>query len=499
MKRLLLFALLFLLPHCGRKLPPKPPPDQEGEERVVLVELFTATWCPNCPNATRPLHRLFEEYGSARLLILEYHPTTQGDPYGTEETKERISWNGMGNAPPYVLFNGMGGILGAPRDMYEEYKEKIEDQLRAKSPLAISLSDSISKDTVWVKAQISAVTMVRNSNLVLHFVLLEDSLHYSAGYDTINRFVVRDMIPDAKGEMISVREGDTVERSRSFIVQSGWEKKQLSLIVFVQDPQSKEILQASMSHLYRALPAYDFIFSVGDTFRTVLTESTAYFSGFLKNVGTEEDSLTIFKVENLPNGWSSLLLFKGLPVSGDTTVFMPLDSQDSLELRVSTSSPPDTGKVLLKVQSQGDISLLRSKTFVVATKETIFPYDFELTAQETLLTVSLGKIAVFHFHLKNIGSQMDSLDLDLPDSLQNLPSGWVASVCDTAGVCYPTPLRIGLLPDESKDNYVVDIATSQNPGTGEATLAVTSVGDLSKKKYIRFRASASLRGGKRRR
>jgi thiol-disulfide isomerase/thioredoxin len=56
------------------------PPLYATTQRIVLAELFTATWCGFCPYATRAINELADQYGSSRLVVLQYHPKDGYDP-----------------------------------------------------------------------------------------------------------------------------------------------------------------------------------------------------------------------------------------------------------------------------------------------------------------------------------------------------------------------------------------------------------------------------------
>ena len=92
-----------------------------GTDRVVLAELFTATWCTYCPYAEAALHDLHEEY-EGQLAILEWH-TSDSDPYSTPEGEGRFDWyfpprTGI----PQCVFDGTEKEGGGGDSTYDNYK-----------------------------------------------------------------------------------------------------------------------------------------------------------------------------------------------------------------------------------------------------------------------------------------------------------------------------------------------------------------------------------------
>ena len=56
------------------------------------------------------------------------------------------------------------------------------------------------------------------------------------------------MLPDAKGEDITLAAGQSVTKNRSFAVQSGWDKDECKLAAFIQ-AGDKEILEGCVAEL----------------------------------------------------------------------------------------------------------------------------------------------------------------------------------------------------------------------------------------------------------
>jgi hypothetical protein len=113
--------------------------------RVVLVELFVQEGCLSCPTAEFCLEDLAWEYGTKKLILVEEH--LWGDGYDTTETNARYDWyvdvNSDKRGTPDVFINGLtrrlqGLACDCVEGNYTCYKETIDKELT--QPLLVELS-----------------------------------------------------------------------------------------------------------------------------------------------------------------------------------------------------------------------------------------------------------------------------------------------------------------------------------------------------------------------
>ncbi|MCG2826413.1 MAG: Omp28-related outer membrane protein [Thermoplasmatales archaeon] len=212
----------------------------ETTSRVVLAELCTATWCGACPYATDALDQLANEYSSTKLAVLEYHPSGS-DPFGNADSDARISYYSI-TGYPTCFFDGVEEVVGGGSSTYDTYKAKIEARLQVSTSLTIMVGGSLGSTSGSVNADITAVTTPTQSNLKIRLVIYEDNISYNApNGETNHRFVVRDVLSE---ESLTISSGQSKDVSRTFTIQSGWNKNNLGVVVFVQSNTTKEVLQA---------------------------------------------------------------------------------------------------------------------------------------------------------------------------------------------------------------------------------------------------------------
>ncbi len=124
--------------------------------------------------------------------------------------------------------------------MFPYYDPIVSDHLTLPSPITIWASQAIVGDQGRVRADIALTDTITESNVVIQFVLCEDSVYYGGKY---YRFVVRDML---LSESLSISSpGDSVEVERDFTVSEDWDPDHLSVVVFAQSNTTKEVLQAA--------------------------------------------------------------------------------------------------------------------------------------------------------------------------------------------------------------------------------------------------------------
>ncbi len=113
--------------------------------RTVLVELFIQESCLTCPTAEFCLEDLAWEYGTSKFILVQEH--LWGDGYDTPETNARYNWYvGDGKkGTPDVFIDGLtkrfqGLSCDCVEGNYECYKDAIDEELTRPSLLEISAS-----------------------------------------------------------------------------------------------------------------------------------------------------------------------------------------------------------------------------------------------------------------------------------------------------------------------------------------------------------------------
>ncbi|MEA3311539.1 MAG: T9SS type A sorting domain-containing protein [candidate division WOR-3 bacterium] len=220
-------------------------------ERVVVLEIATGTWCPNCPAAARGADGLAEEH-PGKVLVVEYHGGNPSDPFITSETQQRINYYGI-TGYPTAVFDGLEIVVGGSYggNMFFTYNAKYNIRANIEPPLEISLTQTTNALASTSGSLRATITNVSNETVSGHarFTITESHISYTwQGMDNLD-FVARDLLPDPTGEFISLEPGEDVVLTRSFTIDETWpyftEDDNIEFGCFVQDV-SKEILQAAV-------------------------------------------------------------------------------------------------------------------------------------------------------------------------------------------------------------------------------------------------------------
>ncbi len=253
--------------------------------RIVLTELFTGAECPPCKGADLSLDLIAEYYPRDMVALLEYHLHIPGpDPLTNPDSEARRQYYGGGFGTPTVFFNGQGKIVGgghdlAVKDLFNKYKKSIEKYFSSKPEVDISLNANLKDDVITVESDIKFNSKAKN-NLTVNIAIVEKSVDYIGGNGiTKHAFVVRYLMTGAEGENMDLKSdsfkySDSIKLStiqdrqskyltdfeksppRRFRNFAGWKDRkdnlnieQLALIAWVQNPETKEILQSQYSEL----------------------------------------------------------------------------------------------------------------------------------------------------------------------------------------------------------------------------------------------------------
>jgi len=156
--------------------------------------------------------------------------------------------------------------------MYPFFRHHVTTRTAVDSPLEIMISCDY--DSVTNQGTIDATVENTSASAVtgnIHFVVIEDNIPYSWGGGSELDHVMRDMLPDASGEAVTIPTADTIMRSRSFTIDPSWDELSCKIVVFVQ-AANRAIFQGAETAII-PLPAMTY-------YKMLLTEVTGNGNGY---------------------------------------------------------------------------------------------------------------------------------------------------------------------------------------------------------------------------
>ncbi len=216
-------------------------------ERVVLCELLTTKYCPNCWKADLALERMLQEFGEENLSVVSYHDEPPGDPLATPETLARCDWyyafpefTHLDGHYPTTLFDGLTYDSGAADTTATKiaYRMQIEARQAVGSPVSIELDGEIDGGRGSVTATVTVHHQLTGGPHTLRMMIIENEIW--DGVHFVN-FVVRDILDE---ELLTVSAvGESLVVSREFAL-GDWNAEHLDLVALVQDDATAEVLQS---------------------------------------------------------------------------------------------------------------------------------------------------------------------------------------------------------------------------------------------------------------
>jgi hypothetical protein len=206
----------------------------------VLVEIGTGTWCPYCPGAAMGADDLI--HNGHPVAVLEHH---NGDDYTTPDSDGRNNWYGISGFPTAV-FDGITQVVGGSNtnSMYTTYAPIVDDRSAVKSAFAVDIfGDDLGGGNYHSIVTIDRMAEIMYGNLALIFGVSESHIAETwQGQDSLH-FVTRLLLPDYMGTPIDLLANEHVEVEINFTIDPTWVTEHCEIVMFVQDMDTKEILQ----------------------------------------------------------------------------------------------------------------------------------------------------------------------------------------------------------------------------------------------------------------
>lgn len=209
-----------------------------------MFEHFTASTCPPCTGFNNAVNPFYLE-NEHQLSIVKYPmnwPGT-GDPYYTAEGGVRRTYYSVSGVP--ALFVGGSSVstsIGAVTTAFN-------NALAKPAFFEIDANAVVNTSNV-IEVEVEVTPHTSASNIRLHAAIIEKTTYGNTGSngETVFHYVMMKMLPDAQGTTFSATDGEvenfefTIDLTNTFVE----EFEDLALVVFIQNHNTKEVLQSFM-------------------------------------------------------------------------------------------------------------------------------------------------------------------------------------------------------------------------------------------------------------
>ncbi len=360
-------------------------------ERIVLIEEFTSATCPPCVRGSENMNKVVDP--SNGILSIRYHMDwpAPNDPFNLHnyaENMARRTYYGVGGIPHAVV---CGQTEVNPASDLKGLQQAIQHWQSRSTPLNITVAEDRSDPnnvqvTVTVKSDEALQGLTLRVAVVARFVELPDLPDQLANSNGETEFydAMLDMLPDADGTDFNIAAGETKTFTFNYAMGSGelWPEGQIYVTAFVQNDQTKEVLQAGTDLVeygvtLQALQRYLWV----DPQDEVSTQVTVI------NPYSDKDLTVLLSVDEnrslLPLGWEAA-------VSMDT-ISLAAGQQQTFTLSIVAPAEAGYANVVVKVKVQVPDGVGRTETVEVgcmsnATRYLAFPLLGWGTATVTGLT-----------------------------------------------------------------------------------------------------------------
>lgn len=359
---LVLFSLLGLALLAG--------PATAWYPKATQVEVATATWCSSCPTAYAGVEANKAKFDNLEFNAIRYYASESGGQFGCAASTSRIAYY---------------GALGYPEMHFDgtTTTHRVTSETAAGKPYE-ALITSLMDDPGYFRIVINSVNfstptgdidldiqvkqdIADISNLKLRMILTEDNLiHGSETLHDVTRAALTDvaLTVDGNGEVQSV--------DQTFAVDPSWVEENLSIIAFIQNDATKEVLASATTD---AAPEFSFRFyTLGDKFEVGYPTDEYYFEWFRTYNTSSSPQMFTFSVtiDGPPDWYTSLcgagicygptysqLLMPGQYAELKIEAVAPSSGAAAITLNITTDVYPDpAGRSVVYTYVTDDIDVL---------------------------------------------------------------------------------------------------------------------------------------------
>ncbi len=216
----------------------------------VILEIGTGTWCTYCPGAAMGAEDLVDN--GHPVGVVEYH---SGDNFENATALARINYYGISGFPTAV-FDGLEKYVGGSHDqsLYNAYLPLVEARQGVNTPCTIAVYGEAEGLDYHLAVHIQRMAPVADVPMFLQVALTESDIFINWQGQNHVDFVERMLIPGPEGTPVSLLDQEEVTVELDFALDPTWIAGNCELVAFLQNGDTKEILQGTKVALGELTP-----------------------------------------------------------------------------------------------------------------------------------------------------------------------------------------------------------------------------------------------------
>lgn len=332
-----------------------------AQRQCVILDGFTQWNCGPCASWNPTERTLLEGMTRDTVISIKTHgwwPGANNDAfhlYNVSESTARINYYGC-NWVPWVMCDG---IVDVRNVNVNTLRTGIRNRYAAPSPCTIDdlLAVTASPTTIQVTGTINAEQQLSNANL--YVVLIRDLVTYASPPGSNGETEFPDVFCDAApnfnvGTPVNASPGNPYDFNVTLTRNAQWDVEGLTVVVFLQNNGTKEILQGTWAHVSQE---YAFSTNQDNPAQAIIQTSggeQAYLVE-LSNIGTMNDTYDVTLTGEWPTGWVYSVEETG-GTAHPSAIQVSVNSLESkfLIVRVNPNGNPGHASFGLNVVSQGN-------------------------------------------------------------------------------------------------------------------------------------------------
>jgi len=232
-------------------------------DRKILNEVFTSSTCGPCTAGNINYNNVIANKTKHSTIKYQVYWPGTGDPYCTQEVRDRTSYYGINSVPRMEVDGGWDGNAGSfSTGLYDDFQAK---------PAFLEITGNVSltwKNTVTLDVTLNPLLDNASNNLKLHAVIVEGLTYANKKTNGETKFeeVMKKMMTGSVGQVLTPLKKDTkVTKKIAYTFNGGYRLSadgsaaqhinhltensvetwnDLAVVVFVQDATTKEVLQS---------------------------------------------------------------------------------------------------------------------------------------------------------------------------------------------------------------------------------------------------------------